>query len=152
MYILIRTTMGGIRVDTRCRVLNADGQPVPGLFAAGEATGFGQVNGQNGLEGTFLGAAILMGRVAAQTVAAAVKSKPAPRPTAALPLTSPAANPKLGATCNGCHNVPELLQTKRDGYWHFENVHKLALRTKRYCTGCHVNTQPFGARRPVVAE
>lgn len=145
MYILIRKSMGGIRVDTSCRVLNNEGHPVPGLLAAGEATGFGGVNGRNGMEGTFLGPAILMGRVAARTVATALKTKPAAAPTATLRLTPPAANPKLAETCNSCHNVPELVKTKRDGYWHFENVHKLAVARKLNCTGCHAEMAPFKA-------
>jgi uncharacterized protein len=147
MYILIRKSMGGIRVDTSCRVLDSNGHAVPGLLAAGEATGFGGLNGRNGMEGTFLGPAILMGRVAARTVAAGIKSKPAPAPTVALRLTPPAAHPKLAGTCNGCHNVPELVKTSRQGYWHFENVHKLVLARKLNCTGCHAEMAPFNATR-----
>ncbi len=145
MYILIRKSMGGIRVDTACRVLNAEGQPVPGLFAAGEATGFGGLNGKNGMEGTFLGPAILMGRVAAQTVAADAKAKSAAPPAITLRTTPPAADPKLGATCQACHDLPKLVAEKRNGYWHFEHSHKLVLARKLNCTGCHAEQAPFRA-------
>jgi predicted oxidoreductase len=47
-------------------VLSESDQPVAGLYAAGEATGFGGggMNGKRGLEGTFLGGCIFSGRVA----------------------------------------------------------------------------------------
>ena len=32
-------TFGGIKVNTRSQVVNADGEPIPGLYAAGEMTG-----------------------------------------------------------------------------------------------------------------
>ena len=52
------------------RVLDASGKPVPGLYAAGEASGFGGggVHGYNALEGTFLGGCIFSGRVAGRSV------------------------------------------------------------------------------------
>ncbi|MBL8178990.1 MAG: FAD-dependent oxidoreductase [Bryobacterales bacterium] len=145
MFILIRKSMGGIRVDTSCRVLNQDGQPVPGLYASGEATGFGGLNGKNGMEGTFLGPAILMGRVAAQTVAAAAKSKSAAPPTTSLRTSPPAADPKLAATCTACHDLPKLVEARRNGYWHFEHSHKLVLARKLNCIGCHAEQAPFRA-------
>jgi predicted oxidoreductase len=145
MYILIRKSMGGIRVDRDCRVLNQDGDPIPGLLASGEATGFGGLNGKHGMEGTFLGPAILMGRIAARTVAAAAKTSPAPAPSTTLRSTPPAANPKLATTCAGCHDIPSLASAKRNGYWHFENVHKLVLARKLNCVGCHAEMAPFRA-------
>ena len=35
----VKFTFGGLKVDTDGRVLNTDGEPIPGLYAAGEATG-----------------------------------------------------------------------------------------------------------------
>jgi len=145
MYILIRKSMGGIRVDTSCRVLNLDGKPIPGLFASGEAAGFGGINGKNGMEGTFLGPAILMGRVAAKTAAFDAKSKPASPPAITLRTTPPAADPKLAATCVACHDLPKLVAAKRNGYWHFEHSHNLVLARKLNCTGCHAEQAPFRA-------
>jgi hypothetical protein len=66
LHVLTRKTLGGIETDLSSRVLAADGQPVPGLFAAGEAAGFGGggYHGYNALEGTFLGGCIFSGRAA----------------------------------------------------------------------------------------
>lgn len=147
MYILIRKSMGGIQVDLATHVLNADGKPVPGLLAAGEATGFGGLNGKHGMEGTFLGPSILMGRIAAQTVAAEMQSKPAAIADASRVLRTapPAVKPKLGSTCRGCHDVAKLVEAKRPGRWHFEHAHKLVLARQWNCVGCHAEMTPFRA-------
>jgi uncharacterized protein len=65
-YIISRKSMGGIQTDLSCRVLGENGRVIDGLFAAGEAAGFGGggMNGKRGLEGTFLGGCIFSGRVA----------------------------------------------------------------------------------------
>jgi predicted oxidoreductase len=65
-YVISRKSLGGIRTDLECRALDAMGRPIAGLFAAGEAAGFGGggMNGKRGLEGTFLGGCLLTGRVA----------------------------------------------------------------------------------------
>jgi uncharacterized protein len=70
---MARKSLGGIQTDLGCRVLTPDGEPVPGLYAAGEAAGFGGggLHGKRSLEGTFLGACVFTGRVAAQTIAGA---------------------------------------------------------------------------------
>ena len=54
-------------------MLGHDGQPVPGLYAAGEVAGFGGggVHGYRALEGTFLGGCIFSGRTAGRAAAAA---------------------------------------------------------------------------------
>ena len=65
-FILARKSLGGIQTDLHCRVLRAaDGQPIPCLYAVGEAAGFGGggIHGKGSLEGTFLGGCILTGRV-----------------------------------------------------------------------------------------
>jgi hypothetical protein len=70
-FILARKSLGGIQTDLQCRVLRAtDGQPVPGLYAVGEAAGFGGggIHGKGSLEGTFLGGCILTGRVAGKNI------------------------------------------------------------------------------------
>jgi predicted oxidoreductase len=65
-FIISRKSMGGLQTDLESRVLDLGGKPVPGLFAAGEAAGFGGggMNGKRGLEGTFLGGCIFGGRIA----------------------------------------------------------------------------------------
>ncbi len=72
-FILARKSLGGIQTDLGCRVLRADGQPIPGLYAVGEAAGFGGggIHGLGSLEGTFLGSCVLTGRVAGRTIAGA---------------------------------------------------------------------------------
>ena len=75
LHILTRKTLGGLETDLDGRCLGADGAPVPGLYAAGEVTGFGGggMNGYNALEGTFLGGCLFSGRVAGRAAAAAVR-------------------------------------------------------------------------------
>jgi predicted oxidoreductase len=74
LNILTRKTLGGLETDLSARVLSASGEPVPGLYAAGEVAGFGGggVHGYRALEGTFLGGCIFGGRTAGRAAAAAV--------------------------------------------------------------------------------
>ncbi|WP_285040420.1 FAD-binding dehydrogenase [Plantibacter sp. LMC-P-059a] len=71
LHVLTRKSLGGLETDLSSRVLGADGNPVPGLFAAGEAAGFGGggVHGYRALEGTFLGGCLFTGRVAGRAMA-----------------------------------------------------------------------------------
>ena len=73
LRVLTRKTLGGLETDLSARVLGAGGEPVPGLYAAGEVAGFGGggVHGYASLEGTFLGGCLFSGRVAGRAVAAA---------------------------------------------------------------------------------
>ena len=70
LNILTRKTLGGLQTDLQGRVLEENGQVVPGLYAAGEVAGFGGggYHGYNALEGTFLGGCIFSGRVAGRSV------------------------------------------------------------------------------------
>lgn len=70
LNILTRKTLGGLHTDLSSRVLDGAGNPVPGLYAAGEAAGFGGggLHGYNALEGTFLGGCIFSGRIAGRSV------------------------------------------------------------------------------------
>ena len=72
-FILSRKSLGGIQTDLGCRVLRRDGSAIDGLYAVGEAAGFGGggIHGMGSLEGTFLGSCVLTGRVAARTIAEA---------------------------------------------------------------------------------
>ena len=69
-FVISRKSLGGIQTDLSCRVLDAGGEPIPGLFAAGEAAGFGGggMHGLRGLEGGFLGGCILGGRIAGRAI------------------------------------------------------------------------------------
>ncbi len=68
--IISRKSLGGIETDLESRVLDANGAPISGLFAIGEAAGFGGggMHGLRALEGTFLGGCILTGRAAAASL------------------------------------------------------------------------------------
>jgi uncharacterized protein len=74
LSILTRKTLGGLETDLDGRVLRPGGQPMGGLYAAGEASGFGGggMHGYRSLEGSFLGGCIFSGRVAGRAAAAAV--------------------------------------------------------------------------------
>tara|TARA_R110002051_G_scaffold466_4_gene2066 strand:- start:913 stop:2586 length:1674 start_codon:yes stop_codon:yes gene_type:complete len=71
LNILTRKSLGGIQTDLSGRVLGVDGAVVPGLWAAGEASGFGGggMHGYRALEGTFLGGCLFSGRAAGRSVA-----------------------------------------------------------------------------------
>ena len=59
-------TMGGLRIDTHRRVLDKHGQPIPGLYAAGEVTG--GFFGGNRLGGNALTEVMVSGRIAAKSI------------------------------------------------------------------------------------
>ena len=71
LHVLTRKSLGGMETDLDSRVLKADGEVLPGLFAAGEAAGFGGggVHGYRSLEGTFLGGCVFSGRAAGRAAA-----------------------------------------------------------------------------------
>lgn len=71
LSVLTRKTLGGLHTDLDARVLDAAGEPIPGLYAAGEVSGFGGggYHGYNALEGTFLGGCIFSGRSAGRHAA-----------------------------------------------------------------------------------
>jgi predicted oxidoreductase len=73
LSVLTRKSLGGLHTDLHSRVLDGSGQPVPGLFAAGEAAGFGGggIHGYRALEGTFLGGCLFSGRAAGRAAASA---------------------------------------------------------------------------------
>lgn len=68
LNILTRKSLGGLHTDMQGRVLTPTGAVLPGLFAAGEVSGFGGggYHGYNALEGTFLGGCLFSGRIAGQ--------------------------------------------------------------------------------------
>ena len=71
-FVITRKSLGGIQTDLQCRVLrDSDGEPIPGLYAVGEAAGFGGggVHGKGALEGAFLAGCVLTGRVAGRSIA-----------------------------------------------------------------------------------
>ncbi|MER2260545.1 MAG: FAD-binding dehydrogenase [Psychrobacillus sp.] len=71
LNILTRKTLGGLQTDLGGRVLNSAGTSIPGLYAAGEVTGFGGggMHGYRALEGTFLGGCLFTGREVGRALA-----------------------------------------------------------------------------------
>jgi predicted oxidoreductase len=66
LHILTRKSLGGLETNLDAQVLRPGGEPIPGLFAAGEVAGFGGggMHGYRSLEGTFLGGCLFSGRTA----------------------------------------------------------------------------------------
>jgi predicted oxidoreductase len=139
-FPITRKSMGGVVVDSECRVLSPAGKPIAGLYAIGEVTGFAGINGRAALEGTFLGPAIFMGRIAGRAVAAGHRA-----PTVslrALPEPIPAGN--FGnEECTRCHAVATDVAKKRPGYWHYEQSHTKALARNYSCAQCHGDMHPY---------
>jgi len=69
-FVISRKSLGGIQTNVEGQVLNPDGYPIEGLYAVGEAAGFGGggMHGKRALEGTFLGGCILTARYAANAI------------------------------------------------------------------------------------
>jgi flavocytochrome c len=146
LFPLTRKSMGGVAIDHNARVLDKYNEYIPGLFAAGELTGLAGINGKAGLEGTFLGPSIITGRIAGRKAAEEIM----------LPDISPgedAGNKGLNTPVRADHETLKvLLEKNQQGYWHFEQIHKLIYQKKSICSDCHkskilkntvmINTQP----------
>ncbi len=63
----VHHTMGGVRIDTLCRVYNESGEIIENLYAAGEVTG--GIHGTNRLGGNALTDTIVFGRIAGESAA-----------------------------------------------------------------------------------
>jgi len=74
LSLMTRKSLGGLQTDLDARALRPDGEPLPGLYAAGEVAGFGGggMHGYRALEGTFLGGCLFSGRNAGRAAAAAL--------------------------------------------------------------------------------
>lgn len=141
-FPLTRKSMGGVDVDLDCRVLDKAGRAIPGLYAVGEVTGFGGINGKAALEGTFLGPAIYMGRIAGRNVARQSSSHPSPRPHAAVVRSVAAFD---NTQCLACHDVRRDVGAARPGYWHYEQSHTKVLARGYACSSCHGDLFPYRA-------
>lgn len=64
----VHHTMGGLKIDIDAEVIGATGEPIPGLFAAGEVTG--GIHGDNRLGGNAVADIVIFGRQAGQSAAA----------------------------------------------------------------------------------
>ncbi|MFN0055702.1 MAG: FAD-dependent oxidoreductase [Planctomycetales bacterium] len=128
-FPLTRKSMGGVAIDRECRVVKADRQVIPGLYAVGELAGLAGINGKAALEGTFLGPCIVTGRVAARSILAG--------------LTLAPAAPEQPGACASCHDIPDLVAQSRPGYWHFDLVHQVIDQRQIDCRRCHGELTPY---------
>jgi succinate dehydrogenase/fumarate reductase flavoprotein subunit len=148
-FPMAHKNMGGVAIDMHAQMLNRKHQPIPGLYAGGEITGSAGINGGAGLDGTFTGPSILIGRIAGQSAAAQInggRNATAQSPAATPPPSAPAApwSPTMNAA-----QLEQLLQTSRVGFWHFEQVHRSALRREWPCNECHSALLPQAPARDV---
>jgi uncharacterized protein len=142
MFPMTRKNMGGVAIDGQARVLDRSGQALPGLYAVGELNGSLGINGKHGLDGMFLGPAIMSGRLAGRSIAAVtttVESEPE-----VLPTEQPSSAAAWQATMTS-GDLEVLLAEPRDGYWHFQVSHRLVLERQYICTSCHSEQLPFSS-------
>ena len=143
---MTRKNMGGVAIDMGARALDRQAQPVPRLYAAGELTGSVGINGSHGMDGMFLGPAILTGRLAGRSIAraGAAANAAARGPAEPEAAPQPAWNPSLNAEF-----LKPMLSSPREGYWHFEQVHTTVVERGYECTRCHSPQLPFA---PVITR
>jgi predicted oxidoreductase len=143
-FPLTRKSMGGVDVDLDCRVLSKTGRAIPGLFAVGEVTGFGGINGKAALEGTFLGPGIYMGRIAGRRIAQDLgRRRPPDEKTPTTIVSAP--TDFSNSECLKCHDVAKDSKQQRPGYWHYEQSHAKALSRQYACASCHSDLSPYRA-------
>ena len=146
-YPMANKSAGGISIDLGARALNAAGDPVAQLYAAGEVTGSAGINGLNGLDGMFTGPSILTGRVAGQTVIKDLQAggswSPRPFSRDAAMALPPASDDSRWSAALQASDLQPMLAEPRDGYWHFERVHNMVLERGYDCARCHSERVPF---------
>src|SRR4029077_7312693 len=130
--------------DLECRALNSRRQPIPGLYAAGEVTGFNGLNGKAGLEGTLIGPSILQGGILGRNLAKLADGQAAPRPSVTASANPAAA---VNTPCESWHSLAKQIAISRKGYWHFDHVHRIVLDRAWDCNSCHAELAPFNPSR-----
>ena len=142
-FPMSRKSMGGVAVDTKTRVLNAENAVVSGLYAVGELTGSVGINGTHGMDGMFLGPSVITGRVAARTIIETLSSVGTAfsiRPRSPEQALSGSSSWESSLTAE---HLKDLLENEREGYWHFHVSHSLVLDWQYECTLCHSAQVPF---------
>jgi predicted oxidoreductase len=142
LFPMTRKTMGGVAIDRAARALGPSGEVIPGLYAVGELTGSVGINGKHGMDGMFLGPAILTGRLAGEAIADAVESGRRYE-LAAAPAEPPPPSPASFTSGLSATDLRALLAASRDGYWHFEMAHGIVLERGYDCSRCHSAELPF---------
>ena len=130
MHALTRKNMGGPAINVRAAVTGTDGQPIPGLYAAGELTGVAGINGRYGGNGTFLGPSVFLGRIAGESAARAA-------------LAGSAADGSEPAYRKLKPQTPIPAAPGKPGFWHFDVAHSLVSERGYACESCHSATNPM---------
>lgn len=138
-----RKSMGGVAIDMQARALTAAGEVVPGLYAVGELTGSVGINGTHGMDGMFLGPALVTGRVAGGTIADAHTSSENTPDISTRPPEQSLPDAVNWSPSLTVEDLKSLLETEREGYWHFQVSHELVLEWQYECTLCHSAQVPF---------
>ena len=138
-----RKSMGGVAIDMQGRALNGAGEVVPGLYAVGELTGSVGINGTHGMDGMFLGPALVTGRVAGQSIVATLAANSTTVPIARRPGEQALSEAGSWEATMTADHLKALLATEREGYWHFRISHELALEREYDCVLCHNAQVPF---------
>ena len=138
-----RKSMGGVAIDMQGRALNGAGEVVPGLYAVGELTGSVGINGTHGMDGMFLGPALVTGRVAGQSIVATLAANSTTVPIAPRPGEQALSEAGSWEATMTADHLKALLATEREGYWHFRISHELALEREYDCVLCHNAQVPF---------
>jgi hypothetical protein len=141
---MTRKSMGGVAVDHQARALDPQGNVFPGLYAVGEINGSVGINGRHGMDGMFLGPAIVTGRLAGQAIVAE-RAGAAPLDLPALPEDGPLPDPSSWSPTLTAAELRALLVIPRDGYWHFQMSHNMVLEREYECSMCHSAQLPFAA-------
>lgn len=144
LYPMTRANLGGLAIDAEARVLGGASQVLHGLFAAGEATGVAGINGSHGGSGTFLGPAVLTGRVAGRGAARLVLGEAAATAPASPPDATERPRPGTAPVTlrRESGDLPALLAAARPGYWHFNVSHALLVERGQACADCHRSGWP----------
>ncbi len=152
-FPLARKSLGGVAVDLSCRVVDKSRRPIPGLYAVGELTGVGGINGRAALEGTMLGPSIFMGRMAAKDAVHHLQRELKP-PALQTPAESPAPatfRPTEPETLRTWRELlSQLVSQPRPGYLHFERAHTVVLARNFDCARCHREASPLGLTEEVL--
>ena len=140
MFAMTRKNMGGVAIDGQARALDKSGRVLPGLYAVGELNGSLGINGKHGLDGMFLGPAILSGRLAGQSIAAVTSVVRNDPDNLSLEHSQHIGDWQETLTSK---DLEAMLRQPRDGYWHFQVSHRLVLERGYACASCHSAQLPF---------
>jgi len=143
LYPLAQKSLGGLSVDANTQVLDGRRAPIPGLYAAGEVTGFAGINGRAALDGTFLGPSVMMGRIAARAAvrATAAGERGPARQVGVVPTGLPRAS-FADSACTRCHPLGALA-LDRSGWRHLAAAHQRVRADGAHCTACHSEMYPY---------